>query len=192
LIVLKNNQNYILTLLNTFYDFFVILKKVTNIMKQQVKLSTYSAIKSWLLPFFLVALSVYGNRGEMPNWMAYMLGFSAIVLICLGFYYMPMSISVDRSAIKIRRILRIKNIPIRDVERIDECAPTIAEVRLCGSNGCFGYWGWFKEPSIGRYFAYYGKASDCFLVTLKSGWKYLLGCKNHKDIVEFISKKIDL
>ncbi|MBE6230681.1 MAG: hypothetical protein E7119_08940 [Bacteroidales bacterium] len=36
----------------------------------------------------------------------------------------------------------------------------------------------FHEHDSGKYFAYYGRSSDCFLVELKDGRKYLLGCKN--------------
>ncbi len=70
------------------------------------------------------------------------------------------------------------------------CPPTMAERRICGSGGFFGYWGWFKEPSIGKYFAYYGKASDCFLVELKDGKKYLIGCSNPSEVVSYINSRL--
>ena len=66
----------------------------------------------------------------------------------------------------------------------------MAKKRICGSGGWFGYYGWFSEPSIGKYFAYYGKASDCFLVTLKDGKKYVLGCESPDEMVEVINKLI--
>ena len=69
-------------------------------------------------------------------------------------------------------------------------SPTMAKKRICGSGGWFGYYGWFSEPSIGKYFAYYGKASDCFLVTLKDGKKYVLGCESPDEMVEVINKLI--
>ncbi len=50
----------------------------------------------------------------------------------------------------------------------------MAERKICRSGGFFGYWGWLSEPSIGKYFAYYGKASDCSLVELKNGKRYLI------------------
>lgn len=66
----------------------------------------------------------------------------------------------------------------------------MAEKRICGSGGWFGYYGWFREPTIGKYFAYYGKASDCFLVRLKNGKNYVLGCEDKNEFVGYIRKLI--
>ncbi len=53
-----------------------------------------------------------------------------------------------------------------------------------------GYWGMFKEGDIGHYTAYYGKASDCFLVRLDNGDKYVLGCKNPDEMIAYIKRMI--
>lgn len=113
-----------------------------------------------------------------------------VLWMALALYYMPMSISCNGNELDIRRSLRIKRIPLSDIESVTVCPPTMAERRICGSGGWFGYWGWFSEPSIGKYFAYYGKSSECFLVTLKSGRKYLLGCENMQDMVDYIQKQL--
>lgn len=68
--------------------------------------------------------------------------------------------------------------------------PTMGEKLLLGSKGCCGYWGWFSERDLGKYFAYYGKASDCFFVRLKDGRQYMLGCRNPQTITDYISKRI--
>ena len=52
--------------------------------------------------------------------------------------------------------------------------------RLFGSGGFFGYWGIFKEGDVGRYAAYFGKASDCFLVRMKNGDKYVVPAETGK------------
>jgi len=101
---------------------------------------------------------------------------------------MPLSISVDNNQLKINRMLQAKLIQIGEIKAIGLLSPTMAERRICGSGGFMGYWGWFCEPSIGRYFAYYGKASDCFYIELKNGRKYLLGCKNPQEIVGYIQQ----
>ena len=48
----------------------------------------------------------------------------------------------------------------------------------------------FKEGDIGRYYAFYGKASDCFLIRLKNGDKYMLGCENPAEMVRYIRSQI--
>ena len=66
----------------------------------------------------------------------------------------------------------------------------MGERRVCGSGGWFGYWGWFHDRELGRYFAYYGKSSDCFLVRLRNGRNYVIGCQNSQTIVDEVCKKI--
>ena len=68
---------------------------------------------------------------------------------------------------------------------------TMAEKRILGSGGVFGYWGWFREDSIGRYMAYYGKASDCFIVRLKDGKNYMLSCIDPLGMMEYIDSKLN-
>ena len=77
-----------------------------------------------------------------------------------------------------------------EVASVKLCPPTMGAIRICGSGGFLGYWGWFQERDLGKYFAYYGKASDCFLVTLTDGRKYILGCQNAPEMVEYIAKQI--
>lgn len=66
----------------------------------------------------------------------------------------------------------------------------MGEKRIFGSGGFFGWYGWFSEADLGKYFAYYGKASDCFLVTLKNGRKYMLGCADAPAMVAEIRSNI--
>ena len=103
---------------------------------------------------------------------------------------MPMSIGADENAIYINRSLKIKTIPMTDVVSVKLCPTTMGAIRICGSGGFLGYWGWFKERDLGKYFAYYGKSSDCFLVVLSNGHKYILGCQNTPEMVEYINKQI--
>lgn len=120
----------------------------------------------------------------------YMVVGALIVLCFTALCYMPLSISVRNGELNINRPLKIRSIPLSSIESVELVSPTMAEKRICGSGGWFGYYGWFSEPSIGKYFAYYGKASDCFLVTLKDGKKYVLGCEAPDEIVEYINKHI--
>ena len=114
----------------------------------------------------------------------------ALVILCItALLYMPLSISVKEDCLNINRPFKIKSIPLSQIASVKLCPPTMAKRRICGSGGWFGYYGWFNEPSIGKYFAYYGKATDCFLVTLKDGKKYLLGCEKPNEIVTFILNK---
>lgn len=155
-------------------------------MKQRVELSTYSIIITILCLGILVSTIFM-----IPEiwWQTGWGGFIAILhIVCL--YYMPLSIAADEHSIYINRSLKVKRIPIAEVKSVRLCPPTMGAIRVCGSGGFLGYWGWFKERDLGKYFAYYGKASDCFLIELSDGHKYMLGCKNAPEMVEFIAKQL--
>lgn len=153
-------------------------------MKQQVILSKFSLIITVAGSALLIGLMFFNNP---PAEVRISLGIMLGILAFSSLFYMPISISADKTAIYINRSLRIKAIPMLDVASVKMCAPTMGAIRICASGGFFGYWGWFKERDLGKYFAYYGRSSDCFLVELKDGRKYMLGCKNPQKMVEYIN-----
>jgi len=78
-----------------------------------------------------------------------------------------------------------------DVNSVELFKPTMGAIRVCASGGFMGYWGIFKEGDIGKYTAYYAKASDCFLVRLNNGDQYVLGCKVPYKMVDYIKSQIN-
>ncbi len=153
-------------------------------MRKKVKLSTWCTVMT-LIGLIVLSAAFYFAKDSLAKYIV----ISALFVLCFtALCYMPLSISIRNGELNINRPLRIKSIPLSSIKSVKLVSPTMAQKRICGSGGWFGYYGWFNEPSIGKYFAYYGKASDCFLVTLKDGKKYLLGCENPKDMVEFINE----
>lgn len=157
-------------------------------MKKRVALSSYCWIISSLTIAFICG--VFLATVKTDNYLAsYLWGATVIVLLLSALCYMPLSISLDNESLRIRRPLKVKSIPLSDITNVRLCLPTMGAKRICGSGGWFGWHGWFKENDLGIYFAYYGKASDCFLVTLKNGRKYMLGCKDAKEMADAINER---
>lgn len=155
-------------------------------MRKKVKLSAWCTIMTLIGLIVLLAAFCLAKDS-----LAKYIVVGALVVLCFtALCYMPLSISVKDGEININRPLKIKSIPLSQIASVELYSPTMTSRRICGSGGWFGYYGWFNEPSIGKYFAYYGKASDCFLITLKDGKKYVLGCDAKDEIVEFINKRI--
>ncbi len=158
-------------------------------MKRKVALSTYCIILTILTIGLLIAIMIWelkiGN-----DILSYFAGGVLVVLSVLALFFTPISVSVEDGCLNMNAFIRSKSIPLRDIASITLSPPTMAEKRIFGSGGWFGYWGWFSEPSVGKYMAYYGKASDCFLVRLKNGKIYLLGCVDPHSMVEYIRDKI--
>lgn len=155
-------------------------------MKHKVTLSTFSVIFSFVTLLLLLWLLYYSKNDGL----AITVGVIIISWMFLVGLFMPLSITVDENLLIVKRAFKKKRIPYSEIEEIYLCPPTMAERRLLGSGGFFGYWGWFREKDLGKYFAYYGKASDCFLVRLKDGSQYMLGCQNPSKIVDHIKSRI--
>ncbi len=158
-------------------------------MKKRVELSSYCWIISSLTVAFICGVFLATVKTD-NNLATYICGAAVIVLLLSALCFMPLSISLDNHSLRIRRPLKTKSIHLSDIGNVRLCPPTMGAKRICGSGGWFGWYGWFKESDLGKYFAYYGKASDCFLVTLKDGRKYMLGCKDTPEMVNAINKRI--
>lgn len=157
-------------------------------MKRNVRISTYSLILSLLIIIMMTGVLVYDYRKDTPIWLMCILGAFILLMIVSALFYAPISIEVNSKMLVVHRILRNRRIPLTEIASIAPCSPTMGAKRICGSGGWFGYWGLFSEKDLGKYFAYYGKASDCFLVTLKNGTKYMLGCDDPQSMISCVKQ----
>ena len=112
------------------------------------------------------------------------------LLVIAALCYMPLSVTVTDQALIVRRPMASKIIPIAAITSISLCSPTMGAHRLIGCDGWCGHWGWFRERDLGRYFAYYGKASDCFFVRLADGSAYMLGCTDPGSVVDAVRSRM--
>ena len=156
-------------------------------MESKVKLSTFSLMLTLILTgVLIVAVSYFlwnhENRGII---VAVILFF----MLISGWLYGPVTIAADEKSVTIKSVLRKQRLDISNIESVELFQPTMASIRIFGSGGYMGYWGIYRGY-IGRYIAYYGKASDCFLITMKKGEKYILGCENPEEMVNFIKSKL--
>lgn len=158
-------------------------------MEKKVKISTYSMVVTIIGFLVLVCLMIINLEHDQVI-LSYIIGGLLVVMCVMSLFFTPLSVSVDDTDLNINMTLRTKSIPIKSISSVMICPPTMAERRIFGSGGWFGYWGWFREPSIGKYFAYYGKASDCFLVRLKNGRQYMIGCVDPLSIMESINQRM--
>lgn len=152
-------------------------------MKSKVLLSAYAIVLTTIVNLVLVTCCVLTFNERPAFWILLAIW---LTLLVFGLLYGPRQICVNHNYIVIKTYLSRRKIPVRDIASVELFQPTMGALRLCASGGYFGYWGIFREGDIGRYVAYYGKASDCFLVRMTNGDKYVLGCQNPTAIVEFL------
>ena len=157
-------------------------------MESKVKLSTYSLILTLIVTgVMLTGVALLLWNGENKGFIMAILLF---LLLISGWLYSPVSISANENDVTVRSFLRRQRIHVSDIQSVELFQPTMGAIRLFASGGFMGYWGLFREGDIGRYVAYYGKASDCFLIRMKNGDKYVLGCENPGEMVDYIDSKL--
>lgn len=114
-----------------------------------------------------------------------------LIAIITGLYYCPVSVTADSDKVSISRLLSgDKTFSYADIESVDTCYPSAGGLRLCGSGGFFGYWGYFSDIIIGQYFGYYADRSQCFYLKLKNKRQYVISCRDHTAIVRAIQSHL--
>lgn len=156
-------------------------------MKSKISFSRFSTILTVTLNILLLIGCIL-SFDEKP--MFYPILSIFVILFVAGLQYAPLSIKADSRYITIASALRSHKISIGNVADVELFQPTMGAYRILASGGYMGYWGIFKEGDIGRYAAYYGKASDCFIVRMTNGDKYVLGCDNPSAMVDYIKSQI--
>lgn len=156
-------------------------------MEAKVQLSKFAIILTSVINIVLIVCCV-SKFNETPGfWIVLSI---LILLLLFGLLYGPTKIIVNQEYIIVRSVLRKQKILVRNIESVKLFQPTMGAIRICASRGYFGYWGIFREGDIGRYVAFFGKASDCFLIRMKNGDKYVLGCQNPEEMVKYIRQLI--
>ncbi|MDE6297715.1 MAG: PH domain-containing protein [Muribaculaceae bacterium] len=156
-------------------------------MVSKVKFSTYSLILSFILIALLVVIGIC-VESNIKFYFIFSLLFVLVMFACMC---APLRIEADDKYITVGSLLKKHKIALDKVVSVELFPPTMGARRLCGSGGFMGYWGIFREGDIGMYQAYYGRSSDCFLIRLKNGDKYVLGCNNPGEMVEYIKNRIN-
>lgn len=156
-------------------------------MKSRVSYSLYATLITSIV-FVLLLVGCIVTVHEKVAF--FMLLAVLLIFVVSALYYGAFYIKADTTSIIMGSALRRKRIPMRDVVSVESFQPTMGAKRIFASGGFMGYWGIFSEGDIGRYYAFYGKASDCFLVRMKNGDKYVLGCDNPDKMVDYINLHI--
>ncbi len=156
-------------------------------MKSKVKLSTFSKA----LTITLIIILLIGCAVSIHEKAAFLIVLIIpLFLLISTALYAPVSISADKETVCIHTLLKKHRLPMEGIESVERFSPTMGAIRICASGGFMGYWGIFREGDIGRYYGYYGKASDFFLIRMKSGEQYVLGCENPAAMTSYISSRL--
>lgn len=157
-------------------------------MKQKVRFSKYSIIiTAGILLLFVVGLiALIGETKELV-----IFSFIFGIMIISGLYYCPVSVEANGTAVILHRMMSSPKVfPLDKFQSVDTCYPSAGGIKLCGSGGFMGYWGYFNDIMIGTYFGYYGSRSNCILIKMKDGKQYILGCGNPMAMVNYLKSQM--
>jgi hypothetical protein len=155
-------------------------------MKSTVNQSAFS----FIVTIVVIGALIIGLCASYGTDKFIILSVITIALLCFCMFYAPLSISANEEVVTVSSPFKIHSIAMKYIVSVERFKPTMGSLRLCGSGGFMGYWGIFREGDVGLYMAYYGKASDCFLLRLNNGDRYVLGCKDADAMVAYIKEQI--
>lgn len=153
-------------------------------MKSKVTLSAYCKVITFALIILLIIGIVSCRDNESKLWALVVI---SIALISFSLFYFPTSIETTNSSLIIHRFLKSKIIPYSFISSADTCIRSAGGLRLCGSGGFLGYWGYFNDIIIGTYFGYYGNRNQCILIKLKNGKQYVVSCEEPIQMISSIN-----
>lgn len=156
-------------------------------MKSRISYSRYATLLTAILSGVMVVGCIVRVKDE-PAFFT-LLAITLVLFVCMLFLGVAY-IKADSNNIVLGSILRGKKIQMCDIESVELFTPSTGTIRVCASGGFMGYWGIFRDDTIGKYYGFYGKASDCFLIRLKNGSKYVLGCNHPDKMVDYIKSQI--
>lgn len=156
-------------------------------MKSKVRFSNFATVLTMIINAVLILICCLTVR-EKPVFFTVLS--ILIVLMVIGLMFSPLAIEANEKYITVVCLLKKRRLPMANVASVELYQPTMGTKRIFGSGGYMGYWGIFSEHDTGRYMAYFGKASDCFLVRMKNGDKYVLGCESPAPMVDYINSHL--
>ena len=156
-------------------------------MKSKINLSLFSILLTAAV-FLLLYIGCFATLHEKTTFFTLLAIY--IILTACALLYGAAYIKTTPEYVIMGSLLKSRKIPVRNIESVELFQPTLGAYRLFASGGFLGYWGIFREGDIGRYYGFYGKASECFLIRMKNGDKYVLGCDNPSAMVEYIRSLI--
>lgn len=106
-----------------------------------------------------------------------LLGSLAAICFCSLFFF-PLEVQVGEKSLNIVFPMRIREISLKEISRVEPYQVTMNFVRICGSGAFFGWWGWFRNQELGKFMVYAANLDHVFLVELSNGKKYVISCSD--------------
>ena len=156
-------------------------------MKNKVHLSIFSRILTLSVIGLMAAIIITEWNNPEKLTVAIVI---TVNLVGCGLYFLPTSIETTPDYLVINHIFSSKRIAYINISEAERCYPSAGGIRLCGSGGFCGYWGYFHDIVIGSYTGSYGDRDQCILIKLTDKKQYVVSCVNPDKMVAEINARL--
>lgn len=119
---------------------------------------------------------------------------SVLLPLLLGFLPIcvlaPEYLESDGERLTLKTMMWRYRIPIDEITGVRTYLPGEDTRMVLCSCDFFGHWGVYRDRKTGYYRACYGRADEAFMITLRNGQHYLLGCDEASEMVGYIKSKM--
>lgn len=158
-------------------------------MNQRINLSK-TAIAITIIVFGLLTVFAAVNFKQGDKTIGYTIIAIGAVIVLPALFFSPVNSGTDDDFVYVRHPLRTSRYEMSRILKAEPFVPSMAEKCVIGSRGCLGYWGFFYDGGVQKYVACYGKGSECVLLTMENGRKYLIGAQDKEGFADYINSKI--
>lgn len=138
--------------------------------------STYCKIYTIVVIAVMIALTFITSPNKSMALLIDIIGTWLYLFFLVGLYFCPKYVEVNRFQFTIGRLFVKKTIRLQEVESAKTYHITMNFVNRLGSYGFFGFWGWYRNQELGKFFVSATNLKQLVVVKLKSGKAYVVSC----------------
>ena len=113
------------------------------------------------------------------KWLSWLMRITTTATVSLLIYFMvqiPTKLTINESEIVVKQVVGEKRFLCSEVELVKIDAAFLKDsVRTLGLGGAGGYIGWFKNPTIGKFYMIASSTKDLLLIQTETK-KYVINC----------------
>lgn len=115
-----------------------------------------------------------------------------VILIIIGLYNYPLSVTLDSDNFCINYIIHSKKIPLSKIISVSRFLCNKNIIPLFGSYGFFGWWGLYYTSKIGKFRLTASNINELVTLMLNDGNVLMVSCNDADDLVRQIKRHLAL
>lgn len=164
-----------------------------NRYSQKSKWSRFCIVTTVLILAVVIVtafMPLYNEAERNNTIISIVCGVAFMEMVVMGLYYCPKSVCVTGNQLLINRFFSPKKILLNDIASVELYSGSTRFLKVCGSGGMFGFYGWYKNQELGRFFIYATNLKELICITLMSGKKYMISCEDAQSMYKEINLRL--